>query len=72
MKADVRIAVSHSTTLIREDTDLLVLLLHYAQQENKYTFFLSVKANAYKMYHINELKMVMGTKLCSQLFFLLA
>ena len=49
VKADVRIVVSHSTTLIGEDTDLLVLLLLYAHQENKNIYFLSDKVNAYKM-----------------------
>ena len=69
-KAAVLSAVSHSTTLIGEDTDLLVLLLHYAQQANKDLYFRSDKANADKVYHINELKMVMGEELCSQLLFI--
>ena len=56
--------------LIGEDTDLLVLLLHYMQQANKYLYFRSDKANADKLYHINELKIVLGEELCFQLLFL--
>lgn len=70
VKAAVLSSVTRSTTLIGEDTDLLVLLLHYTQQANKDLYFRSDKANADKVYHINELKMVMGEELCSQLLFL--
>ena len=70
VKAAVLSSLTRSTTLIGEDTDLLVLLLHYMQQANKDLYFRSDKANADKLYHINELKIVLGEKLCSQLLFL--
>ena len=40
------------------------------QQANKDLYFRSDKANADKLYHINELKIVLGEELCSQLLFL--
>ena len=55
VKAAVLSSLTCSTTLIGEDTDLLVLLLHYMQQANKDLYFRSDKANADKLYHINEL-----------------
>ena len=65
-----KIRSTRSTTLIGEDTDMLVLLLHYMQQANNDLYFCSDKANADKLYHINELKIVLGEELCSQLLFL--
>ena len=70
VKAAVLSSLTRSTTLIGEDTDMLVLLLHYMQQANKDLYFRSDKANADKLYHINELKIVLGEELCSQLLFL--
>ena len=70
VKAAVLSSLTRSTTLIGEDTDPLVLLLHYMQQANKDLYFRSDKANADKLYHINELKIVLGEELCSQLLFL--
>ena len=70
VKAAILSSMTHSTTLIGEDTDLLVLLLHYTQQANNDLYFRSDKCNADKVYHINELKMVMGEELFSQLLFL--
>ena len=70
VKAAVLSSLTRSTTLIGEDKDMLVLLLHYMQQANKDLYFCSDKANADKMYHINELKIVLGEELCSQFLFL--
>ena len=70
VKAAVLSSLTRSTTLIGEDTDLLILLLHYMQQANKDLYFRSDKANCDKLYHINELKIVLGEELCSQLLFL--
>ena len=70
VKAAVRSSLTRSTTLIGEDKDLLVLLLHYMQQANKDLYFRSDKANADKLYDINKLKIVLGEELCSQLLFL--
>ena len=49
----------HTTTLIGEDTDLLVLLLHYAQRDSKGVYFRSDKSKAdgsFKVYAVNHLK----------------
>lgn len=70
LNAAVLNAVSHSATLIGEDLDLLLLLLHYAQQAHKDLYFRSDKTNADNVYHINDLNMVMGEELSSQLLFL--
>ena len=68
--ADVLSSLTRSTTLIGVDTDLLVMFLHYMQQANCDLYFRSDKANADKLYHINELEIVLGEELCSQLLFL--
>ena len=50
----------HSTTLIREDTDLLILLLHYADTDPdiKVLYFRSEKTCATSEHDINRLKAV--------------
>ena len=60
VRAAVQSSEMHSITLIGEDTDLLVLLLHHWKQNNKDTFFRSDKANAIAVYHINKLQEVIG------------
>ena len=60
VKAAVLSSLTRSTTLIGEDTDMLILLLHYMQQANKDLYFRSD----------NELKIVLGEELCSKLLFL--
>lgn len=66
--AAVQSSETHSTTVIGEDTDLLVLLLHHGKQSNKDLFFREDKANANAVYHINKLQEVLG-ELCTQLLF---
>lgn len=70
VKNAVQSAVTRSTTLIGEDTDLLVLLLFYAKATDKDLYFRSDKAKACAPYHINELKTILGDELCSQLLFI--
>ena len=70
VKAAVLSSLTRSTTLSGEDTYMLVLLLHYMQQANKDLYVRSHKANADKLCHINELKIVLVEELCSQLLFL--
>ena len=61
----------HSTTLIGEDTDLLVLLLHYADVDSRELYFRSDNATkALKVYNIKQLKADLGKDLCSKLLFL--
>lgn len=67
-KAAVESAHQRSTTLIGEDTDLLVLLLHYANEDSRELYFRSDKAA--KMYDIKKIKSVLGKEVCSQLLFL--
>ena len=62
----------HSTTLIGEDTDLLILLLHYADTDPdiKDLYFRSDKTDATKVHDINRLKAIIGPDICSQLLFI--
>ncbi|KAL5020495.1 hypothetical protein ScPMuIL_003387 [Solemya velum] len=70
VKSAVQSAVTRSTTLVGEDTDLLVLLLFYAKATDEDLYFRSDKAKASAPYHINELKTILGDELCSQLLFI--
>ncbi len=66
------IKASHqTTTLIGEDTDLLILLLHYAEKNNnKDLFFRSDKSAPPKVYDIHAMKQVLGNELCAHLLFI--
>ena len=71
VKAAVEASSHHSTTLIGEDTDLLVLLLYYAHIDNKELYFGSDnKSKAIEVYNINRFKEIRGNDLCSQLLFI--
>ena len=53
--AAVDASLLHTTTLIGEDTDLLVLLLYYGQGDSKCLYFRSDKTKAdgsFKVYDI--------------------
>jgi 5'-3' exonuclease len=71
-KAAVSTASVHTTTLIGEDTDLLILLLHYAEIDGKPLYFRSdtQSRGLPKVYNINCLKQSLGSELCTQLLFL--
>ena len=71
-KAAVNSAQEHSTTLIGEDTDLLILLVHFADANGKPLYFKSDNQSRGipKVYYINNLKSIFGSELCTQLLFL--
>ena len=67
--------LQHTTTLIGEDTDLLVLLLYYAHGEVMNLYFRSDKCKAdgtieVYHYHINRIQKVLGHEMRSQLMFI--
>jgi len=73
VKAAVEASRLHTTTLIGEDTDLLVLLLYYAQGDTMALYFKSDRTKpdgSFKVYDINCLKDILGHDLCSQLLFI--
>ncbi len=71
VKAAVEASCHHSTTLIGEDTDLLVLLLYHARADSKELYFRSDnQSKCIKVYNINRLKTILGNDLCSQLLFI--
>ena len=70
VKAAVKASEHQPTTLIGEDTDLLILLLYYAGMNNRGVYFRSDKSKAPKVYNISEMKQVLGSDLCSQLLFI--
>lgn len=70
VKATVTMSYFKSTTLIGEDTDLLVLLLYYASQESKDLYFRSDKDKETSyVYDIKALKQLLGDEICSDLLF---
>ena len=73
VKTAVETSLQHTTTLIGEDTDLLVLLLYYAQGEVMNLYFRSDKPKAdgtIEVYYINRIQEVLGHEMCSQLMFI--
>ena len=70
VKAAIKASQHQPTTLIGEDTDLLILLLYYADTNNKGLYFRSDKSTVPKVYDISEMKQVLGSDLCSQLLFI--
>ncbi|KAG1659992.1 Ester hydrolase C11orf54 [Nymphon striatum] len=71
-KTAVNIANVHSTTLIGEDTNLLVLLLHYCEMDGKPLYFRSDKQSrgVPKVYNISWIKRLLGSEMCTQIVFL--
>ena len=71
VKTAIMSSKSQSTTLIGEDTDLLILLLYHAETNGKDLYFCSDKATIHKVYDICQMTKVMGRDvLCSQLLFI--
>ena len=72
VKTAVDSSHQHNTTLIGEDTDLLILLLHYADTEPdiKELYFRFDKTCATNVHDINRLKAILGPDICSQLLFI--
>ena len=70
VKAAVKMSASKSTTLIGEDTDLLVLLLYYIELTNcTELYFRSDKAKA-NVYNIKVIRQILGEAACKDLLFL--
>lgn len=71
-KAAVDSSCHHSTTLIGEDTDLLILLLHYASTCMQELYFRSDNSTSKtrKIYDIRRIRLALGQDLCSKLLFL--
>jgi len=73
VKAAVEASCVHTTTLIGEDTDLLVLLLYYAHEHSKGLYFRSDKSKTdgtSTVYDINRLQQIIGHDMCAQLLFI--
>ena len=68
VKAAVAMSYKKSTTLIGEDTDLLILLLYHGKIDSKELFFRSDKRNSH-MYNIKTLKAYLGNDVCTSLLF---
>ena len=68
--AAVKASDNQPTTLIGEDTDLLIFLLYYAGTNNRGLCFRTDKSKATKVYGISKMKQVLGSELCSQLLFI--
>ena len=69
VKAATESAKFRDTTLVGEDTDLLILLLHYAEVGGKNLYFRSNKQRAKHVYDIISLRKLLGSEVCTQLLF---
>ncbi len=72
VKAAVNASLLRITTLIGEDTDLLVLLMYYVKPDAKCLYFRSNKFRDDKceVYNIKRLQEILGNDTCSQLLFI--
>jgi len=70
--AAIAASETQTTTLIREDTDLLVVLLYHLDPESKTLYFRSdnKSRNQIRVFNINKVKCLLGDKLCSELLFI--
>ena len=70
VKAAVTMSSYKSTTLVGEDTDLLILLLYYANDDCKDLYFRSNRdqMNSH-VYNIKILKQLLGNDVCTDLLF---
>ena len=60
-------------TLVGEDTDLLIVLLHYSRRYNEAIYFRSdanKQSKEHKVYNIKLLKEVLGDDVCNELLFI--
>ena len=60
--------ISCSTTLVAEDTDLLILLLYYYNVNNRDLYFRSDKGKP-TVYNVRVLKQLLGEDVCTDLLF---
>ena len=75
VKAAVERSHHCTTTLVGEDTDLLILLLHYSRTDNEVIYFrpdANKQLKERKVYNINLLKETLGKDLCNELRFIYA
>ena len=72
VKTAVNASLLHTATLIKEDTDLLVLLLYYVKPDCKCLYFRSHKfrGDSCKVYNIKRLQEILGNFTCSQRLFI--
>lgn len=70
VKAATASAKRRDTTLVGEDTDLLILLLHYAEGDSKKLYFRSDKLKSKHVYDICCLKKLLGCEVSTQLLFI--
>ena len=73
VKAAVERSRFCTTTLVGEDTDLLILLLHYSRTDNEAIYFRSdanKQSKEHKVYNINLLKEALGDDVCNELLFI--
>ena len=71
-RAAVEASVEQVTTVIGEDTDLLILLLFHARLEGKGLYFKSDRSKAddkTKVFDIIKMKEIIGNAICGQLLF---
>ena len=59
-----------NTTVIGEDTDLLVLLLHHVDENMKSVFFKSLRSNESQVWDIKKAQIIIGTDAYRHIFFL--
>ena len=69
-KAAVTMAQFKSTTVIGEDTDLLVLLLYYTNIDKSYDIYLRSDIIKNNFYDIKTIKDILGKEICQYLLFL--
>ena len=68
VKATVERSRHCTTTLVGEDTDLLILLLHYSRTNDLIIYFRS-DANKHRVNNINLLNETLGDDVCNELLF---
>jgi len=72
VKATVERSRHCTTTLVGEDTDLLILLLHYSRTDNEIIYFrydANKQSKEHRVYNISLLKETLGDDVCNYLLF---
>ena len=70
VKVVIKASQNQPTTLIEEDTDLLILLFYYVEANDRALYFCSDTSIVLKVHNISEMKQVLGSEMCSQLLFI--
>jgi len=69
VKATVERSRLCTTTLVGEDADLLILLLHYSRRDREAIYFRSdanKQSKEHRVYNINVLKQALGDNVCNE------